>query len=124
MNKQDLVSAMSEKSGLPKKVSEFAINSFVESISDALAKGESVQLIGFGTFKVGKRNARKGRNPQTGKEIKIAAKKGCFCGISRKSKQIKEKKEHFHWKCSHRTDFCRSQKKQEQRKGNELHRSR
>ena len=75
MNKQDLVSAMSEKSGLPKKVSEFAINSFVESISDALAKGEAVQLIGFGTFKVGKRNARKGRNPQTGKEIKIAAKK-------------------------------------------------
>lgn len=75
MNKQDLVSAMSEKSGLPKKVSEFAINSFVESISDALAKGESVQLIGFGTFKVSKRNARKGRNPQTGKEIKIAAKK-------------------------------------------------
>ena len=75
MNKQDLVSAMSEKSGLPKKVSEFAINSFVESISDALAKGESVQLIGFGTFKVGKRNARKGRNPQTGKEIKIADKK-------------------------------------------------
>ena len=54
MNKQDLVSAMSEKLGLPKKVSEFAINSFVESISEALANGESVQLIGFGTFKVGK----------------------------------------------------------------------
>lgn len=74
MNKQDLVSAMSEKSGLPKKVSELAVNSFVESISCALAKGDSVQLIGFGTFKTGKRSARTGRNPQTGKEIKIAAK--------------------------------------------------
>ena len=74
MNKQELVSAMSEKSGLPKKVSEFAINSFVESISDALAKGESVQLIGFGTFKTAKRNGRTGINPQTKKAIKIPAK--------------------------------------------------
>lgn len=75
MNKQDLISAMSEKSGLPKKVSAFAIDSFLESISESLAKGESVQLIGFGTFKVSERKARTGINPQTKKAIKIKAKK-------------------------------------------------
>ena len=75
MNKQELVSAMAEKSGLTKASSEKALNAFVESVKGAMKKGESVQLVGFGTFSVSKRAARTGRNPQTGKEIKIAAKK-------------------------------------------------
>jgi DNA-binding protein HU-beta len=75
MNKQELVSAMAEKAGLTKADAEKALNAFVESTKDTLAKGENIQLIGFGTFSVGDRAARTGRNPQTGKEIQIAAKK-------------------------------------------------
>lgn len=75
MNKQELVSAMAEKAGLTKADAEKALNALVESTKETLKKGESIQLIGFGTFSVGERAARTGRNPQTGKEIKIAAKK-------------------------------------------------
>ena len=75
MNKQELVAEVAKVSGLTKVDSEKAVNAFVKAVSGALKKGNSVQLIGFGTFKVGKRAARTGRNPQTGKEIKIAAKK-------------------------------------------------
>ncbi len=52
-----------------------AVNAFVDTVKDAMAKGESIQLIGFGTFSVSERSAHTGRNPQTGKEIQIAAKK-------------------------------------------------
>ncbi len=75
MNKQELVSAMAEKAGLTKADADKAVNAFVETVKDALAKGDSIQLIGFGTFSVSGRSARTGRNPQTGKEIQIAAKK-------------------------------------------------
>jgi len=75
VNKQDLVSSVAEKSGLTKKDSEKAVNALFGSIEQALAKGDKVQLVGFGTFEVRKRAARKGRNPQTGAEIKIAAAK-------------------------------------------------
>ncbi|WP_346728179.1 HU family DNA-binding protein [Marinifilum caeruleilacunae] len=75
MNKQELVSAIAEKAELTKADSENAVNAMVEAIKEALAKGESTQLIGFGTFSVSERAARTGRNPQTGKEIQIAAKK-------------------------------------------------
>lgn len=75
MNKQELVSSIAEKTGLSKVDSEKALNAFVESTKEALAKGDSIQLIGFGSFSVSERAARTGRNPQTGKEIKIAAKK-------------------------------------------------
>ncbi len=75
MNKQELVSAMAEKAGLTKADADKAVNAFVETVKDAMAKGESIQLIGFGTFSVSERSARTGRNPQTGKEIQIAAKK-------------------------------------------------
>ncbi len=73
MNKADLVSAMVQDTGLSKKDSEAALNSFVNNVSDALSKNDKVQLIGFGTFETRKRAARTGRNPQTGKELKIAA---------------------------------------------------
>jgi len=75
MNKQELVSAIAEKAGLTKADSEKALNGMMEAVKESLTKGGSVQLIGFGTFSVSERAARTGRNPQTGKEIKIAAKK-------------------------------------------------
>ncbi len=75
MNKQELVSVMAEKAGLTKADADKAVNAFVDTVKGAMAKGESIQLIGFGTFSVSERSARTGRNPQTGKEIQIAAKK-------------------------------------------------
>ena len=73
MNKADLIDAIAKDTGLTKKDSEKALNSVIENISNALAKKDKVQLIGFGTFETRKRAARTGRNPQTGKELKIAA---------------------------------------------------
>lgn len=74
MNKTQLIDAMASKSGLTKADTRKALDAFLESTTDALQKKERVALIGFGTFQINKRNARTGRNPQTGKEIKIAAK--------------------------------------------------
>mgnify|MGYP003306126516 CR=1 FL=1 len=73
MNKAELVAAVAEKTNFTKKDAEVAINAVVASIEEALVKGEKVQLIGFGTFEVRHRAARKGRNPQTGDEIEIPA---------------------------------------------------
>lgn len=75
MNKTELVSSVAEKAGLTKKDAEKAVNAFLASVGKALSKGDKVQLVGFGTFEVRKRAARKGRNPQTGAEIKIPAAK-------------------------------------------------
>ena len=74
MNKGDLVEAVAKVVG-KKKLAEDAIGCVLGSITGALKKGESVTLVGFGTFKVAKKAARTGRNPQTGKPIKIKAKK-------------------------------------------------
>ena len=74
MNKGELINAVAAN-GLTKKDAETAINAVFGAIGDALAKGEAVQLIGFGTFDVKKRPARTARNPRTGDEIKIAASK-------------------------------------------------
>lgn len=75
MNKTDLVSAVAEKSGLTKKDAEKAVSAVFDAIGEALAAGDKVQIVGFGTFEVRERAARKGRNPQTGEEIDIAATK-------------------------------------------------
>ncbi|HEY8552595.1 MULTISPECIES: HU family DNA-binding protein [Thermaerobacter] len=75
MNKPELVNAIAEKTGLNKKDSERAVNAFVESVSEALAKGEKVSLVGFGTFEVRTRQARTGRNPRTGQTLTIPAAK-------------------------------------------------
>ena len=75
MNKTELVANIAEKSGLTKKDAEKALGAFFESVQQALIEGDRVQLIGFGTFEVKERAARKGRNPQTGKEIQIPAAK-------------------------------------------------
>jgi DNA-binding protein HU-beta len=74
MNKGDLVNAVVSVVG-KKKTAEEAVNCVLETITGALKKDEAVTLVGFGTFKVFKRAARTGRNPQTGKAIKIKAKK-------------------------------------------------
>ncbi len=71
MNKSELVANVAEKSGLTKKDAEKAINAFYSTIESALVEGDKVQLIGFGTFEVKTRAARKGRNPQNGQEIDI-----------------------------------------------------
>ena len=75
MNKAELVEAMANESGLTKADAKKALDSFIKSTSGALANGDRVALVGFGSFSVTMREARKGRNPQTGKEIMIAAKK-------------------------------------------------
>ena len=75
MNKSDLIAALAEKTEFSRKDAEKVLNAFVESVTDSLAKGEKIQLIGFGTFDVKKRPARTARNPRTGAEIKIAASK-------------------------------------------------
>ena len=71
MNKGDMVSKVADKTGLTKKDAERALDATFETISESLSKNEKVQLVGFGTFEVRKRAARKGRNPATGKEINI-----------------------------------------------------
>ena len=75
MNKSDLVAAMAAKTGDTKKCAEETLNAFVDVVTEALVKGEKVQLVGFGSLEVRKRAARKGRNPQTKEEIKIPASK-------------------------------------------------
>ncbi|MCH5291376.1 MAG: HU family DNA-binding protein [Treponema sp.] len=75
MNKVELVDAIAKETGLTKKDSEAAVKAFTETVAKTLANGEAVQLIGFGTFEVGSRAARTGRNPKTGEEIKIEASK-------------------------------------------------
>ncbi|MGO4888979.1 HU family DNA-binding protein [Anaerobacillus sp. MEB173] len=75
MNKTDLINYVSDNTNLSKKDATNAVNAVLESISNSLTNGDSVQLIGFGTFEVRERSARKGRNPQTGEEIDIAASK-------------------------------------------------
>ena len=73
MNKIELITAMAEKSGLTKKDSENALKAFIESVEEALASGDKVQLIGFGTFETRERAAREGRNPRTKEVIQIPA---------------------------------------------------
>ncbi len=75
MNKSELIDAIAEKANASKAATAVLLNATLEAIAESLVKGESVQLIGFGTFSVADRAARTGRNPQTGKEMKIAAKK-------------------------------------------------
>lgn len=75
MNKAELVSKIAEKCECSKKDSEKFINKFVDVVTESLKSGEKVQLIGFGVFEVHQRKARTGRDPRTGKEIRIAASK-------------------------------------------------
>ena len=73
MNKTELITASAESADISKKDSEQALKAFVDVVTEELKKGEKVQLVGFGTFEVSERAAREGRNPQTGKTMKIEA---------------------------------------------------
>lgn len=75
MNKNELISSVASETGLTKTDAAKAVDAFVSSVTSALKKGDEVRLIGFGTFSVAKRAATTGRNPRTGAEIKIAARK-------------------------------------------------
>lgn len=88
MNKSELISSISEKSDITKAEAEKALSAFIESIEEALANGDKVQLIGFGTFEVRERPARKGRNPQTNEEIMIEASKAPVFKAGKALKEI------------------------------------
>jgi DNA-binding protein HU-beta len=75
MNKAELIEAMASNANLTKADAKRALDAFIDTTSGALKKGDRVALVGFGSFSVSQRSARKGRNPQTGKEITISAKK-------------------------------------------------
>lgn len=74
MNKAELIEAMASNAGLSKADAKKALDGFIDATAGALKKGDRISLIGFGSFSVSERAARTGRNPQTGKEIQIAAK--------------------------------------------------
>lgn len=73
MNRTELIAAVAEKAELSKKDAEKAIKAFTEAVSEELANGGKIQLVGFGTFEVAERAAREGRNPKTGETMPIAA---------------------------------------------------
>ena len=94
MNKSELVDVIAADTEISKAAAQRALDSVIENIIKAVTKGDTVQLVGFGSFSTGKRAARTGRNPQTGEEIKIAAAttvkfsagKACNEAVSRKKK--------------------------------------
>lgn len=91
MNKADVVAKMAEAAGITKAQAEKALGGFVGAVEGALKAGDKVALVGFGTFSVAHRAARTGRNPQTGKEIKIAAKANAKFSPSKDLKDLKVK---------------------------------
>ena len=75
MNKGDLCAKMAKEAGISKKAATTALDAFTSAVTDGLKKGERITLVGFGSFDVRKRSARKGRNPQTGKPLSIPARR-------------------------------------------------
>ena len=92
MNKSDLIAAIAAKTGSTKKDAEATLNAFVDVVTESLVKGDKVQLVGFGSFEVRKRAARKGRNPQTKEEIKIHASKAPVFKAGKALKDLVNKK--------------------------------
>ena len=88
MNKSELIAALAEKTSLSKKDAEKSLNAFVDAVSGALADGDRLQLIGFGTFLVRDRPARAARNPRTGEQIRIEASKA---PVFKAGKALKDK---------------------------------
>jgi DNA-binding protein HU-beta len=89
MNKAELIASIAEKSSLTKKDAEASLNGFMKSVEESLAKGEKVQLVGFGTFEVRERKAREGRNPRNPEEvIKIPASKAPVFKAGKSLKEI------------------------------------
>ena len=92
MNKAELIAAVAAKTGDTKKCAESTVNALVDVITESLVKGDKVQLVGFGSFEVRKRAARKGRNPQTKEEIKIPASKAPVFKAGKALKDVVNKK--------------------------------
>ena len=92
MNKTELIAAIAAKTGATKKSAEESVNAFIDVVTETLKKGDKVQLVGFGSFDVKKRAARKGRNPQTKEEIKIPASKAPKFKAGKALKDIVNKK--------------------------------
>ena len=92
MKKTELIADIAAKTGETKKDAEATLNAFVNVVSETLAKGDKVQLVGFGSFEVRKRAARKGRNPQTKEEIKIPASKAPVFKAGKALKDLVNKK--------------------------------
>ena len=92
MNKSELIAAIAAKTGETKKDAEATLNAFIDVVTDALVKGDKVQLVGFGSFEVRKRAARKGWNPQTKEEIKIPASKAPVFKAGKALKELVNKK--------------------------------
>ena len=92
MNKEELVQEITKKAKVTQKEAAEVLNSLVATVQKTVAKGEKVTLVGFGTFESRKRAARTGRNPQTGKEIKIAAKTVPAFSAGKKFKEMVNKK--------------------------------
>ena len=92
MNKAELVEAMATKTNSTKKAAEEQLEALIAVITASLKKGEKIQLVGFGSFEVRKRAARKGRNPQTKEEIKIPASKAPVFKAGKALKDVVNKK--------------------------------
>ena len=92
MNKAELVAAVAAKTGDTKKAAEASVDAVVAVIRETLVKGDKIQLVGFGSFEVRKRAARKGRNPQTKEEIKIPASKAPVFKAGKQLKDLVNKK--------------------------------
>ena len=92
MNKAELIAAIAAKTGDTKKGAEASVNAFVDVVTEALTERDKVQLVGFGSFEVRKRAARKGRNPQTKEEIKIPASKAPVFKAGKALKDLVNKK--------------------------------
>lgn len=92
MNKAELVEAMAKKTAQTKKVTEESLNALIDVVTETLTKGDKIQLVGFGTFEVMNRAARKGKNPQTGEELKIPASKAPKFKAGKALKDIVNKK--------------------------------
>ena len=92
MNKSELIAAMAAKTGETKKNAEASLNALIDVVTESLVKGDKVQLVGFGSFEVRKRAARKGRNPQTNEEIKIPASKAPVFKAGKALKDLVNKK--------------------------------
>ena len=92
MNKSELIAAIAAKTGETKKDAEATLNAFIDVVTEALVKGDKVQLVGCGSFEVRKRAARKGRTPQTKEEIKIPASKAPVFKAGKALKELVNKK--------------------------------
>ena len=92
MNKSELIAAIAAKTGATKKDAEATLNAFVDVVTESLVKGDKVQLVGFGSFEVRKRAARKGRNPQTKEELKIPDSKAPVFKAGKALKELVNKK--------------------------------